>query len=274
MTYEIPQALKYEEKIIFGLNLKQIGYLSGAAVLTGIILKTQSPLILKGLGAVVAVSVGAVLAFLKIDNKLLSMLNFYKTKQHLGYFDKKMRKIIGVKEISNNTVVLSDNSCIGILQVTPTNFAIKAKKDKEAVIKNYQNFLNSLDFPVQVLVRTVNVNLDYYIKHLRTAVKKQIEKKKNSGLENLFEDYVCFVENYISENTVKNKLFYVCLKSNKPEELDNRLELAREGLANCGLASKRLLSEDLTGLILSFFSNSVNISNQYASPLTIFRGQK
>jgi len=282
MAYEIPQALKYEEKIIFGLSLRQLAYFGGAAVAVAVIFKTTLPLMIKIPISVMMLSLCSALAFLNLDKKLLELFRFHTSKKHMGYFNSELSKIIGVADISNSFVLLHDNSVIGILQVTPTNFSIKAARDKEAIIKNYQNFLNSLDFPIQILVRTVNVNLDFYLEHLCSAIKKLVEKRKNSGLEKLFNDYTAFIELYIDANAVKNKLFYVIVKGgvlskNKEQrektlsELESRLSLCRDNLAACGLPSKRLNTEGLTSLMSSFFGCSVNVESAYTSPLTVFR---
>ena len=176
MSYEIPQALKYEEKVIFGLTMKQLAYLGTAALASAVIFKTRFSIFLKIPAGLLLVSLAGTMAFLKLDSRIADMFNFYKKKQKLGYFDKELGKLIQVKNISDNCILLKDNSLVGILQVRPTNFSIRSRSDKNAIIKNFQQFLNSLDFPIQILVRTVNANIDFYIEHLKTSVKKRVEK--------------------------------------------------------------------------------------------------
>jgi hypothetical protein len=287
MSYEIPQALKYEEKIIFGLNARQLSYLGIAGLLVLLLIKTGLPLFLKILLCLISSIFGTALAFLKLDKKLMTRFKYCRSKQHLGYFHKELAQLIEIKNIANKTILLQDNTLLGIIQVTPTNFTIKSAQDKKAIILRYQRFLNSLDFPIQILVRTVNANLDNYINHLKWSVKKRVEKKKNQGLENLFKDYVKFIEKYISENAVKNKVFYVIIhggkiRKNEQEnqqtrlELDNRIIMCRNNLSACGLETFQLNTDELINLITSFFGCTVQLDMKYTSPLTIFhkRGGK
>jgi|ETN01SMinimDraft_4_1059930.scaffolds.fasta_scaffold21445_2 hypothetical protein len=284
MAYEIPQSLKYEEKIIFGLTTRQLAYLSISCLPIAILFKTGLPFALKIIFSVMCVSIGGSFAFLKLDKKFFEIFQFYKSNNQLGFFDKKISEIIGVKKVECDLIILNDNSIVGILQVIPINFETKAETDQKAIIKNYQEFLNSLDFPIQLLVKTVNVDIDDYLKHLRTEIQRKINSKR-SKMQKLFESYVEFIEDYLKNNSVKNKLFYVIIRGgrisrNKTEnekiltEIENRLLVCKEGLSKCGLKTNRIKSEALVPLMLSFFGFSVNIKQNYSSPLTFSSNNK
>ena len=80
-------------------------------------------------------------------------------------------------------------------------------EEQKAVIHAYKDFLNSLDFPIQIVMRTTNLNIDDYLYELRKSALEQ----KNPEIEKQFESFKNFVHEFIKENDVKNRLFYVII---------------------------------------------------------------
>ncbi|MBI3232422.1 MAG: hypothetical protein HYZ51_05115, partial [Candidatus Doudnabacteria bacterium] len=67
---------------------------------------------------------------------------------------KSTQSFLRIAEIKNDTVVLDDGTLRAILAVASTNFDLKSQEEQEAIIFNYQRFLNSLDFSLQSLMQS------------------------------------------------------------------------------------------------------------------------
>ena len=283
MAYEIPSSLQYEEKMIAGLTFRQVVCLGVPGLASMAIFKSSLPVALKGGFIAVAMALGAVFAFSGIEEKLLNMALYYAAPRRMGLLDQKMAGFIGVKEIRADTMFLSNGEKRAILQVKPINFMIKSAEDKESIVASFQKFLNSLGFPVQILIRTVNMKLDSYLNDLKESVGKEIEETKNEDLQKLFEDYCEFLHAYIEKNAVKNRLFYIVIpaprvkapkekkEAEELEQLEIRANICREGLASMGIASERLSTERLVSLLSSFFEGYIEVDNNYLFPVTMLK---
>ncbi|MFH1424370.1 MAG: PrgI family protein [archaeon] len=279
MAYEIPQALKYEEKIILGMTFKQLAYVGVAGLVSVIVFKTPIPLFAKVPIIALLMTAGGALAFLKLDEKALNAFNHFKSPRKMGYMDTNMSSFVGVKRVRDDAIELDDNTIRAVIQVMPINFAIRAEDDRNAIIRSFQKFLNSLDFPVQILVRTVNLNLDSYVEYLRSTVGKKVSKK-NQRLKVMLDDYCDFLEKYVNENAVQDRLFYLIIpgrrfkdekdRKAKLDELGIRAQVCREGLATAGLRSNRLRTEQVVPMLASFFGGHVEVGNEYLFPITLF----
>ena len=72
------------------------------------------------------------------------------------------QKYLDIAEIKSDTVVLKDGSVKGVLLVSSINFALKGTDEQKALIQAYISFLNSLDFPLNIIIQSRNLNIDKY----------------------------------------------------------------------------------------------------------------
>ena len=283
MAFEIPQALKYEEKVVGPLTFRQFVSLGipGLAVLA--LFKSELPLPYKLVPAVFLLLLGAGFAFLGLDRRALTLLSYYRHPRKLGYSDPRMNNIVFVKDIRKDTIFLRDGQKRAVLQLKPINFMIKSEADKSAIIVSFQRFLNSLTFPVQILIRTVNMDLDSYLEGLKENAGKKLGKERREKIQKLFDDYCEFLKRYIQENAVKNRLFYLVVpapasklsggegEKRELEQLKIRVQLCKEGLAAMGISSEQLTTSRLTSLLTSFYEGYVEVENDYLFPVTILK---
>ena len=278
MSYEIPKNLKYEEKIIFNLSLGQSFWISLFAIL-GVIIFFKTPLIFELKIALIIILglLGLGFAFLNFQEYSKNLLNFILHPRELGYLDKKMNGFLEAKRIYNDCVYLKNGSVKAIVHIQPINFHILSKKQQGAIISAYKDFLNSLDFPIQIVMRTVNLSIDEYLQKLEFKVMQ----KKNEKLLSQFNEFKDFMLSYIEENTIKNRLFYIIIPSEqgKPfqkndlaeQQLNIRTKLCQEKLHNCNLITKRLNTNELTSLLSTYFEGFIEVNNDYQSYLTILK---
>ena len=300
MPYEIPQNLKYKEKIAFGLTFWQLFWLGLFGGLSAVIFfRLELNFFLKAFLVLFFVVLGVGFAFFDFFGFLQTYNNYRKGVRKAGFFDKQLNDFVEVKKIEDNVLFLRNNSLRAVLEVTPINFSILSVEEQRAVISAYKDFLNSLDFPVQIVVRTVSLNLDDYLFDLR----KNVFELNNLELEKQFESFKDFIQGFIEENSVKNRLFYVVvpfslfsrtqplkdffvsfknLFSKEKEktsfvlnkeialnQLNVRVGLCAEKLKACGLFVRRLENEELFGLLASFFDSFIESKNNYFFPLTL-----
>ncbi len=127
-------------------------------------------------------------------------------------------------------------------------------------------------------MRTVNLNLDDYLKTLEIKVRTQ----RKPHLTKQFQDFEEFMRKYIEENSVKNRLFYIIIpfnpsknpletKTNPLEQLEIRVKLCQEKLKNCNLITKRLNTKELISLLASYFEGLIEAENEYITQLSIVK---
>lgn len=116
-----------------------------------------------------------------------------------------MQEYLDVSEIKDGVVVLKDGSLHMVLAVSSINFDLKSDTEQEAIIFAYQRFLNSLDFPIQILVMTRKFDIKPYIHTL----ERKKETERNVLMRNQIDDYVLFMKELVSVSNIMSKLFYV-----------------------------------------------------------------
>lgn len=114
---------------------------------------------------------------------------------------------LSLKDIQDNLVLLKNNSVCLIIQTTAINFGLLSEREQEATIFAYAGFLNSLTFPVQILVHSRQKDISTYLQ----LVDFQISKLDNSLLQNRLKNYRRFIESIIQKNKILDKRFYLVI---------------------------------------------------------------
>src|SRR3989344_6801584 len=86
---------------------------------------------------------------------------------------KRTKDFVGIKEIRNNVVILKDGTYRGVLIASSVNFSLKSEDEKTAMLLQYQNCLNSLDFPIQIHIESRRLDIRPYISALEVITKEQ-----------------------------------------------------------------------------------------------------
>lgn len=118
------------------------------------------------------------------------------TQQHLD-----------IDDIRDDLVILKNGNAVAILQTTAVNFDLLSEREQDAMIFAYAALLNSLTYPIQVLVRSKRMDISNYLKLLGEAEKKTA----NPSLVNQIVLYEKFVRDLVSKNQVLDKRFYVII---------------------------------------------------------------
>lgn len=112
-----------------------------------------------------------------------------------------------IAEIRDGVVIINDGSFRSVVMVKSINFDLMSAQEREAVEFSYQGFLNSLYFPIQITIRSEQVDLRPYIERL----DKIRSEHDNMLLARLMEDYIQFIANLSEQTNVMDKRFYVVI---------------------------------------------------------------
>src|SRR3989344_9331461 len=112
-----------------------------------------------------------------------------------------------IEDVNHDVVLFVDGSTAMILSTTAVNFGLLSEKEQEAMIYAYAGLLNSLSFPIQILVRSQHKDVTSYL-HL---LEEQEKKQKNTKLATSIKSYRLFVAETVKEKEVLDKKFYVVI---------------------------------------------------------------
>lgn len=112
---------------------------------------------------------------------------------------------MNIAEIKDNTVVLKNGGLRAVLQTSSVNFNLKSEEEQNAIIYSYQNFLNSLDFPIQICVQSRKLDIDKYIE----SIKEKASTQTNELLKSKTHEYADYIQKLIEYADIMEKNFYV-----------------------------------------------------------------
>ena len=110
-----------------------------------------------------------------------------------------------MSEIKNDIVVMDDGTLRAILSVSSTNFDLKSEEEQNSIIFNFQRFLNSLEFPIQILMQSRKMEISGYLEKLKSLAEKQT----NELLRVQTTEYTEFISRLIDNASIMNKNFYI-----------------------------------------------------------------
>lgn len=117
------------------------------------------------------------------------------------------QQYIPIEDIKDDLVILKDGSISLILKVSAVNFALLSPEEQVAIIESFAQLLNSLSFPIQIVIRSKRLDVSSYLREVDKALLSQTNPK----LHILTSHYRQFIESVIKENEVLDKQFYICL---------------------------------------------------------------
>ena len=123
---------------------------------------------------------------------------------------------LDIEDIKNDLVILKNGSVCAVLSTTAVNFDLLSEIEQDAIIAAFSMLLNSLTFPVQVVVRSKKLDITKYIE----KVKRVEDRISDPLLKHQAESYRKFVQDFIKTNDVLDKKFYVVVPSGGNAETD------------------------------------------------------
>lgn len=112
-----------------------------------------------------------------------------------------------ILDIKDDLVILKDGSVALIIQVSAVNFGLLSEQEQEAIIFAYAGLLNSLNFPIQIVVRSQQKDVSAYL----ALLEREMAKQKNPLIANQIAKYRDFIATTVKNNNVLDKKFYVAI---------------------------------------------------------------
>ena len=188
------------------------------------------------------------------------------------------QQYLDIAEIKDNVVIMKDGTLRSVLLVSSINFALKSEDEQNAVINSYVMFLNNLNFVLEIVIQSRELDIDNYLNYLQEKEKQQINKL----LKLQTKEYIEYIKELTSMGKIMNKRFFVVVPYNplsdkrkgffsllgeaiKPatsiklkeksfkryqEMMDRRLDSVISGLESMGVSVARL---DTQGLIELYY---------------------
>ena len=183
------------------------------------------------------------------------------------------QQFLEINQIREGVIVLKNQALRGVLMVSSLNFALKSDEEQQAIIYQFQNFLNSLDFSCQFLLQSRRINITGYLEKVKELEKAQ----KNELLRVQTGEYYNFIKSLVEAGTIMQKSFFVVIPFTLFEaygtagaghllkrprtpalteeefqrcksQLWQRMEFVALGLRRCGLTAVPLTTEELIEL--------------------------
>ena len=203
----------------------------------------------------------------------------YTTQDHLD-----------IEDIRDDMVILKNGEAVCLIQTNAINFDLLSEREQDAMIFAYAALLNSLTFPIQVLIRTRRMDISNYLQTLAIARKQA----RSEQIRDQIDKYAYFIKDLVTKNEVLDKRFYIAvpylaislaqLKSigtsflgKKPPPANKwaTLEKAKVNLEpkvahiikqlnRIGIRSKQLNSEEIVELLYDFYNPEVALEQKAA----------
>jgi type IV secretory pathway VirB4 component len=143
-----------------------------------------------------------------------------------GRIDRSTQKYLDIAEIREDCVVLKNGALRAVILVSNVNFALLSDEEQEAIVLGFQNFLNSLDFPIQIVVESRILEIQPYLDLLLQYENSQV----NELLREQTRAYREFISGLVTDSNIMEKRFYIVvpfsLIENKEEGIMSRIKKA------------------------------------------------
>jgi hypothetical protein len=194
----------------------------------------------------------------------------------------KTQQFVPVKEIRNGIIILKDGGYRGVLICSAINFGLKSDEEQHAITLGFQNFLNTLDFSIQIVINSRKMDLRPYINLLNEKASEQ----KTELMRIQLREYIEFIRSFADQTNIMTKSFYVVVSyaprvnvstsnavgflsgrsaaskaaanetsfEEDREQLEQRLSLVIAGLAGTGVRAVPLGTEETIELLYRSFN--------------------
>ncbi len=197
---------------------------------------------------------------------------------------KATQEFVPIKEVRDGIIVLKDDALRAIVLANSINLSLKSYDEQKATILQFQNFLNTLDFPVQISVQSRRLDIRPYLLLLENRIKLQSEPL----LKLQTKEYIEFIRNFTESVSIMTKSFFITVPythttlqsvspsgfskffsrkseaetniaskadfEEKRSQLEQRVSVIQQGLGRCGIKSVQLGTEEVVEVFYKVFN--------------------
>jgi hypothetical protein len=192
---------------------------------------------------------------------------------------------IPIQEIRDGIVILKNGGMRSVVLATSLNFALKSADEQGAILNEFQNFLNSLDFSIQIFAQSKKLDIRPYIALLEDRYKEQTTDLMKIQVR----EYIEFVRSFVESTSIMSKSFFVVVPYDPPiltgnknpisnilpgkgrpavdksasvdaqfaeyrSQLEQRVAVVEQGLVRCGIRAAELGTEEVVELFYKIFN--------------------
>ncbi len=194
---------------------------------------------------------------------------------------KTTQDFVPIREIRDGIVILKDGSMRALVLASSLNFALKSADEQNSIIYQFQNFLNSLDFSVQIFVQSKRLDIRPYIALLEERYKEQVSELMKIQTR----EYIEFIKTFVENSNIMTKSFFIIVPYTPPtmtasknpisnfvnkkdenriienekfaeyrSQLEQRVGVVEQGLVRCGVRVAELGTEEVVELYYKIFN--------------------
>ena len=115
------------------------------------------------------------------------------------------QKYLKIAEIKEDTVVLANGSLRAVLLVSSINFALKSEEEQNAIVASYISLLNSLEYPLEIVIQSRQLNIDNYLNRLQAQASAQV----NELLKVQTAEYLKYIKELVALGEIMTKKFFL-----------------------------------------------------------------
>lgn len=206
-----------------------------------------------------------------------------KNRNNMANTTKATQEFVPIKEIRDGVIILKNEGMRSIILASSLNFALKSQDEQASILLQFQNFLNSLDFTVQIFIQSKKLDIRPYVALLEERYKEQVGELMKIQVR----EYIEFVSTFVENTNIMSKSFFVVVPydpipsniSNNPvtrilsnkrglsenevadsqfkeyrSQLEQRVAVVEQGLVRCGIRTAELGTEEVVELYYKLFN--------------------
>lgn len=191
---------------------------------------------------------------------------------------------IPIQEVRDGVVILKNGAMRSIILASSLNFALKSSDEQASILMQFQNFLNSLDFSVQIFIQSKKLDIRPYIALLEDRYKEQTTELMKIQVQ----EYIGFIKAFVENTNIMTKSFFIVIPYDPPmmtgkknplmsmfpggksaatkqqegtksfeeyrSQLEQRVAVVEQGLVRCGIRAAELGTEEIVELFYKLFN--------------------
>lgn len=197
---------------------------------------------------------------------------------------KTTQDFVPIQEIRDGVIILKNGGMRGIVLASSLNFALKSQDEQQSILLQFQNFLNSLDFSIQIFIQSKKLDIRPYVALLEDRYKDQV----GDLMKIQVREYIEFIKTFVENTNIMSKSFFIVVPydpipanlSNNPisrmlpgknrgkseqdtadnqfkeyrSQLEQRIAVVEQGLVRCGIRTAELGTEEVVELYYKLFN--------------------
>ena len=194
------------------------------------------------------------------------------------------QNFVPIQEIRDGVVILKNGGMRSLVLASSLNFALKSQDEQSSILMQFQNFVNSLDFSIQIFIQSKKLDIRPYLALLEDRYKEQLTELMKIQVR----EYIEFIRTFVESTNIMSKSFFVVVPydpamlstsknplskflpgknqgKNQTEtadaqfqesrsQLEQRVSVVEQGLVRCGIRAAELGTEEVVELYYKLFN--------------------